>query len=349
LIDREKTWRRKTVLVSGNTVADRIHLLSRDLSEDAKYVFPSQDGNTAAAVAKRHGLDLSQAPDVLIPGGQGATPADFLATRNKVFFVGPIGNNDDAAFIEKDFKANGIDTSYAPRCDAEHFRADVFVGTNATRLILMYKDPNLRCDDVALDWIEREKPDVIYLDGNEPALALRLAQKGKAFGIPVVCDLEDLNKPLEFLDYVDVLIAPAKVMKELGKTDDIEEALQSVSDRGFAAVVSTQGERGCVGVCGKELVRLDRVKVDVKDTTGAGDTFHAAFVDAMLSGCGFYECMEFANRLAALNCTFVGGRMPKDFIRGEMPPQSGGLFDPLIWLGLRPSVKLEVLGGDYHL
>jgi len=350
LTNKEKTVCQKKIVVSGNTVADRIHILSIGLSEDGKYVFPSKDGTVPADVANRLGIDLSHIPNAIIPGGQAATPADLLEKLgNRVFFVGSLGNNADARFVEDDFKNNNINYTHSPRCSAEHFRADVYVGTNATRLILMYKDPNLNCDNVPLDWIEREKPDVIYVDGNEPELALRLAQKGKDLGIPVVCDLEDLKQPHDFLDYVSVLIAPAKIIKQLGGSESPEKALQCVAQMGFSAVVATDGERGCFGIYEKKIVHLDGITVDVKDTTGASDTFHAAFVDALVRGYGFEDSMSFANKIAALNCTFVGGRIPKHVVQAVTLPQAENPCDASMWLRSRPVINRGLGGEGPHL
>jgi len=97
LTNKEKTVCQKKIVVSGNTVADRIHILSIGLSEDGKYVFPSKDGTVPADVANRLGIDLSHIPNAIIPGGQAATPADLLEKLgNRVFFVGSLGNNADA-------------------------------------------------------------------------------------------------------------------------------------------------------------------------------------------------------------------------------------------------------------
>jgi sulfofructose kinase len=44
------------------------------------------------------------------------------------------------------------------------------------------------------------------------------------------------------------------------------------------------------------------------DTTGAGDIFHGAFCYAILEGMPMSETLEFANAMAALNCTKLGAR-----------------------------------------
>jgi sugar/nucleoside kinase (ribokinase family) len=46
--------------------------------------------------------------------------------------------------------------------------------------------------------------------------------------------------------------------------------------------------------------------VDVVDTTGAGDVWRGAFIDALLRGDGPMEMLRFANAAAAVACTKHG-------------------------------------------
>jgi sulfofructose kinase len=48
--------------------------------------------------------------------------------------------------------------------------------------------------------------------------------------------------------------------------------------------------------------------VNCVDTTGAGDIFHGAFCYAVLEGMPLHDTLEFANAMAALNCTALGAR-----------------------------------------
>jgi sugar/nucleoside kinase (ribokinase family) len=44
------------------------------------------------------------------------------------------------------------------------------------------------------------------------------------------------------------------------------------------------------------------------DTTGAGDVFHGAFIYGLLAGWEMRRILDFANAMAALNCTALGAR-----------------------------------------
>jgi sugar/nucleoside kinase (ribokinase family) len=46
----------------------------------------------------------------------------------------------------------------------------------------------------------------------------------------------------------------------------------------------------------------------VRDTTGAGDVVHGAFVVAVLEGCGAVRALRLANAAAAMNCRALGAQ-----------------------------------------
>ena len=57
-----------------------------------------------------------------------------------------------------------------------------------------------------------------------------------------------------------------------------------------------------------EAVELAGYAVPVVDTTGAGDTFHAAYLAAMLGGAPLAERLRLANATAAMSVTRLGPR-----------------------------------------
>lgn len=88
----------------------------------------------------------------------------------------------------------------------------------------------------------------------------------------------------------------------------IEELLEA----GVRCVVVTLGADGCDCYTAEEKIHLDGLKVDVKDTTGAGDTYNGSFVHAYLSGMPLLQCAQFANAAAAHSVTQLG---PKAGVR----------------------------------
>ena len=78
-------------------------------------------------------------------------------------------------------------------------------------------------------------------------------------------------------------------------------------------LILTKGADGVYFHDGKELCHIPAIKVKVKDTTGAGDTFFGAFMVALNNGKSLYDSISFANVCAGLKTTKIGAQtgMPK--------------------------------------
>jgi sugar/nucleoside kinase (ribokinase family) len=66
------------------------------------------------------------------------------------------------------------------------------------------------------------------------------------------------------------------------------------------------GAQGALLLDGDRAYRAAPPRVDVVDTTGAGDVFRGAFIVALLRGDPPEAILRFANAAAALSCTRAG-------------------------------------------
>jgi sulfofructose kinase len=89
------------------------------------------------------------------------------------------------------------------------------------------------------------------------------------------------------------------------KRRDLRDQSDGIGPR---LVVSTLGERGCLCVTAEGQIHVPGFDVPVVDTTGAGDAFHGAFIYGFLQGWSLERTATFANAVAAMNCTALGGR-----------------------------------------
>jgi len=90
------------------------------------------------------------------------------------------------------------------------------------------------------------------------------------------------------------------------------EAARRLLDAGPHTVLVTLGQRGALAVTRHEAVVQPGFTVQPVDTTGAGDTFNAAFVSGTVQGWPLAERLRFANGAGALSVTGMGprGRLP---------------------------------------
>lgn len=139
-------------------------------------------------------------------------------------------------------------------------------------------------------------------------LSLLAAKEARLHGTPIVADMIPDSNNQELLKYVDILIAPRHFARQIGCEDNLDAALDAIHKLGPTTALITLGADGWVSSDSKGRGRGEAFKVDVVDTTGAGDTFHGAFTYAVARGWDTAKCAEFASAVAAIKCTKPGGR-----------------------------------------
>jgi sugar/nucleoside kinase (ribokinase family) len=142
-----------------------------------------------------------------------------------------------------------------------------------------------------------------------PSLAAELLPRCRAAGTRVSFDGGVAVPRLEtYLPLIDVFVATRRELHALTGEHDLARALARARDAGPRTVAVTMGEEGSAGLAEDgSLVVAPAFRVDVADSTGAGDVFHGAFLFALLQGQGMRDALAFANAAAALSCRAIGG------------------------------------------
>ena len=92
--------------------------------------------------------------------------------------------------------------------------------------------------------------------------------------------------------------------------------LQQALAAGAAIAVVTCGPLGSRASDGCGIVTMQAAPATVVDTTGAGDSFAAGFLDAHLAGADLAGALKAGAELAALTCAHFGGFPQIGFTRG---------------------------------
>ena len=101
---------------------------------------------------------------------------------------------------------------------------------------------------------------------------------------------------------LSIAFASAGIARERAET-----LLQEALRQGARISVVTRGALGSMASDGIDYAETGVADVKVVDTTGAGDTFIAAFLDAHLRGKGLRACLEAGRDAAAETCRHLGG------------------------------------------
>ena len=109
-----------------------------------------------------------------------------------------------------------------------------------------------------------------------------------------------------------ILTPNADEARALTGEDDVEAAARALAARTGAPVLVTLGAEGALLLDG-EAERLPALRVDVVDTTGAGDAVNGALAAELAAGRPLRDAARFAMAAAALSTRVAGARagMPR--------------------------------------
>ena len=148
----------------------------------------------------------------------------------------------------------------------------------------------------------------MHLDGNFLNSAVFAAGEAKKYGVKVSLDAGGIYDGIEkLLPLTDILIPSAEFALAYTKKDNLPDAMFSLYELYQPSVlVITDGNRGGYYFSDGKINKYSAFSVDVKDSNGAGDVFHGAFLVAFAAGKTVAECCRFASAVAALKCRGVG-------------------------------------------
>jgi sulfofructose kinase len=113
------------------------------------------------------------------------------------------------------------------------------------------------------------------------------------------------------LPLIDVLITSAEFPHRLtGIADERASLIETHARFGCPIVGATLGARGAIIYCDGQFIETPAFEVPdgCRDTTGAGDAFHAGFIYGLLREEELENCMRLGSAVAALKCRSLGGR-----------------------------------------
>jgi sulfofructose kinase len=149
----------------------------------------------------------------------------------------------------------------------------------------------------------------LHLDGLFPEASIRLAKEAKERRIPVILDAGTLRPGmLELIRYTDHLIAAENFVSQFSPEDPLPRRLEALKRLGPEVVAVTLGQRGSVSLWEGVPYHLPALRVRARDTTGAGDVFHGAYIYGLLQGWAPPERIRLATVAAGLSCRSLGGR-----------------------------------------
>jgi sugar/nucleoside kinase (ribokinase family) len=144
-------------------------------------------------------------------------------------------------------------------------------------------------------------------------------EKGKTTILDLLIDARErrpMNSLTGVLKYTDYLILNQDEGRLLTGNDDPMEQGKSLLREGALNVVIKRGPKGSFFMNSQAEFMVDAYRVEVKDPTGAGDSFNGGFIYALLQRWKIEKALRFANIVGAsavtkLGCTAGVYELPK--------------------------------------
>lgn len=263
-------------------------------------------------------------------GGQTASAMVGLQRLGlRTAYGGRFGSDAEGRFGLAALQAEGVNTQFAETIEgARNQLAFIIIDARSgERTIIWDRDERLAysADEAPVEIAARGR--ILHLDAHDPPACARLALAARAAGTIVSADIDNIYEGLPLLlPLVDVLISSKEFPHRLTGIADERASLVELKARyGSQIVGMTLGERGALLYVDGQFLNSPAYAVPggCRDTTGAGDAFHAGFIYGLLTGEDVLTSLSLANATAALKCRALGARtsLPtagelSDFMKG---------------------------------
>lgn len=261
---------------------------------------PLEVGETLSSLSYRCGA-----------GGKGANQSIAAARAGaEVYHAGRIGH--DGALLRRTLADSGVKLDFLEEVETPTGHAVVLINDAGDNSIVLYGGANRTIDEAFIDRVtSAANPGDILLLQNEVTCISHAMEAGRKAGMRVAFNFAPFDPKLAPelpLSLCDVLFLNRIEAGGIAGKSDVEETLETLSRRfPETELVLTLGPEGAVALTpAGEQFHADSPRVEVVETTAAGDTFIGYYLAAVLDGFDTGRALERACRAAALCCSRAG-------------------------------------------
>ncbi|TKH05493.1 ribokinase [Peribacillus simplex] len=251
---------------------------------------------------------------ITVPGGKGANQAVAAARLGaEVSMVGCVGDDVYGEIILDNLKKNHVNTKFVEPVTGSASGTAHITLSEGDNSIIVVKGAN---DFITPEYVQKakkviEESDIVLVQQEIPEETVEyLAELCSTLQKRLLLNPAPARKLSEAVIKQASYLTPNEHEFEiLFNGRDRTEVLTEHPNKLFI----TEGKNGVRYFDGHEEKVVPSFEVEAVDTTGAGDTFNAAFAVAVAEGKSFDECLLFANRAASISVTKLGaqGGMPQ--------------------------------------
>lgn len=279
----------KKVLFIGLTTVDIQHFVT---------VFPSPNQKIK-----------TEPPHVYIGGPAANAAVTFSFLGGEADFISCVGRNPFTEFILEDIKKHDIRLiDFRSRHNFSPVISSVLTTIDSNnRSIVSHLPETINIKEEETSTIDVGEYDIIFTDGFYPEIAVPICRNAKEKRIPVVFDggswkpgSDDLLQNVDFAICSDNFYPPGCTTKE--------EVLEFLRSKGIMNSAITRGEKSIISSENSTFDSIEIEQVNTRDSLGAGDIFHGAFIWYLGNGNNFRNSLVKASRVATYSTKFKGTR-----------------------------------------
>ena len=252
----------------------------------------------------------------VIPGGKGANQAVAAARLGMhVSMLGRVGRDNFGDFLLDNLQSNHVNAQLVQRDEASTGTATILVDGNGQNSIVLSPGANGKVSVADVEHASFSDFSLLLLQLEIPIpTVLRAAQRARENGLRVLLNPAPARPlPDELVTLADFLLPNETELSLLTgmDVDDIpsaEAAAHILLGRGAKTVIVTLGSKGALIVDEKTMTHVDTFRVDVVDTTAAGDAFIGGFASALLENKSLKEAVRYGCACGALATTKFGAQ-----------------------------------------
>lgn len=242
-------------------------------------------------------------------GGKGVNQAIAMAfAGNDTYFAGIIGS--DSGLLKDALVDKGVHIDYMKISNKPTGYAIIEVDQSGQNHILLYGGTNKEIDFEYIDEVlsHFSKGDIVVLQNeinNVPYIIERCYEKEmKSFFNAAPYDIAVKNYPIEKVTW---LVVNETEGAALSNEEDYEKIIQTLKQKyPHTHILFTMGKEGSRVLTDKEDIKVEALKVNAVDTTGAGDTYIGYFVRGIVEEMPLLETAQMATKASAIAVTRFG-------------------------------------------